>query len=156
MCGDQRIEVVAAAVGERDDQMSFQESATSGAQSQLSPAGTGGVQYDVDVVSLDTWTARSGARPQIMKIDVEGWEPAVIRGARRTLETFRPVLVCEVLSRTAGRDVMSALPAFYRYFQIDELGALRQFPVVERRQRRNRNWLLVPEDRVASVLQRIQ
>lgn len=53
--------------------------------------------YTVQMTSLDAWLA---ANPQpridLIKIDVEGNEPAVIRGACTTLDRYRPELVVEI------------------------------------------------------------
>lgn len=53
--------------------------------------------------------------PDIVKIDVEGTEGAVIRGAERTIELHRPLLLIEVHSQDAGREVMGALPCPYEF-----------------------------------------
>jgi FkbM family methyltransferase len=50
----------------------------------------------VPVVSLDSYLERSGLRPNLIKIDVEGAELAVLRGARQTLRSNRPLLLMEV------------------------------------------------------------
>jgi len=50
------------------------------------------------MVTLDTF--RQIARPpELIKIDVEGHESAVIRGARRTLSEDRPILIFESFAR---------------------------------------------------------
>ncbi|WP_253736720.1 FkbM family methyltransferase [Halohasta salina] len=53
--------------------------------------------------------------PDAIKIDVEGASPAVLRGARETLETHRPTLFIEVheagLSTDTGREVRAILSA---------------------------------------------
>ncbi len=35
-------------------------------------------------------------KPQLIKIDVEGFEPLVIKGAERTISTYTPVIIIEV------------------------------------------------------------
>ena len=55
------------------------------------------------------------APPDLMKIDVEGAEGAVIRGAARTIDAHRPVLLIEVHSRDAGREVADAMPCRYTF-----------------------------------------
>lgn len=56
------------------------------------------------MVRLDTFVERSGDGPDVVKIDVETHEGAVLRGARQTIETYRPTMVIEVLSGRRGRD----------------------------------------------------
>jgi hypothetical protein len=49
------------------------------------------------VVAIDDLVERGDVPPpDVVKIDVEGSELAVIRGMRRTLERHRPVLICEL------------------------------------------------------------
>jgi FkbM family methyltransferase len=51
----------------------------------------------VPVVALDTLVARGDLRaPDVVKIDVEGSELAVVAGMREILRRSRPVLVCEL------------------------------------------------------------
>ena len=45
----------------------------------------------VAVVELDNWCAENGIRPDVLKIDVEGHELDVLKGARRTLGTANVV-----------------------------------------------------------------
>ncbi len=52
------------------------------------------------VSTVDRAVAEAGlTRVDFIKIDVEGYEPAVLRGALRTLERFRPTLLIEIEDR---------------------------------------------------------
>lgn len=53
----------------------------------------------VSAVSLDHYFEEKKLRPNFMKIDVEGEELSVLRGAQRTLVTARPVVFVEVHDR---------------------------------------------------------
>jgi len=55
------------------------------------------------LVTLDAWAAREGlSRLDLLKVDVEGSERAVLEGARATLERFRPMLLLELNEETFG------------------------------------------------------
>lgn len=53
------------------------------------PAGTG---QTVPVETLDSYRLND---VDLIKVDVEGWEYRVLRGAEQTLLRFRPVVICE-------------------------------------------------------------
>lgn len=63
-------------------------------------------QVEVTGISLDAWIEKRGVKKiRAIKIDVEGAELAVLRGAEGVLEKMRPVLVlemCEPLLRQSG------------------------------------------------------
>ena len=67
---------------------------------------------DVPIQRVDAIVG-SHAPPDAVKIDVEGASPAVLRGARETLETHRPTLFIEVheegLSADTGSEVRKIL-----------------------------------------------
>jgi FkbM family methyltransferase len=58
----------------------------------------------IDTITLDDFTAEVRAVPDIVKIDVEGHEGAVLAGAARTLSRHAPTVFVEYIP-TAHRDV---------------------------------------------------
>jgi FkbM family methyltransferase len=59
---------------------------------------------EVAITSLDEYFAEPPLeRLDIMKIDVEGGELNVLRGAARTIQSMRPIILCEVESRRTGQ-----------------------------------------------------
>ncbi len=55
-------------------------------------------RQDVRVARLDDALGELGLEPDVIKIDVQGWELEVVRGLERTLERDRCVLVTELWS----------------------------------------------------------
>lgn len=67
---------------------------------------------EVEIVTLDSLGLKSC---RLIKIDVEGMEPEVIRGARATIEAHRPVLFVECNTRDgAARTIGAIRDAGYR------------------------------------------
>jgi FkbM family methyltransferase len=93
----------------------------------------------VDLVRLDTWMAATGAPPPaIVKVDVEGHEPAVFAGGRSTLEQAKPLVMFEVsfpALRRGGYDDAASWSALaelgYRFFRLAADGKLERVDRVE-------------------------
>ena len=49
----------------------------------------------VAVTTIDKQVRDTALRPSLVKIDVEGHEPAVVRGMKETISCFRPALIFE-------------------------------------------------------------
>jgi len=63
----------------------------------------------VAMITLDAFTTQCDLVPDVVKIDVEGTELAVLRGARRLLTEARPLLVFEAWPQRDRRAIFSLL-----------------------------------------------
>lgn len=82
---------------------------------------TGGIRETVSVltVALD-WLLEQGVPPpDVMKIDVEGAEASVLRGAQRVLSEARPVVLCEVFEESRQFVTETLLGHGYTLFDWD-------------------------------------
>jgi FkbM family methyltransferase len=121
-----------------------------------SATGDGRGGGSVPCVTLDRFVAeRSLDRLDFMKIDVEGWELSVLRGASRTLATLAPAIVFEYdpayVARCGGSatDLNACLDAAnYRLFMLDA----RRPPVpIARLEDVGGNILAVPPRRMSAA-----
>lgn len=78
----------------------------------------------VRAVSLDDWASASGSQINFLKMDIEGAETDVLRGAQRVLHDHRPIMVIELHGNNAGQGdhpVLSLLQqARYRVHWIEK------------------------------------
>jgi FkbM family methyltransferase len=58
--------------------------------------GSKGGGQEIEVVDIDSFVKRSGARPGVIKMDIEGYELKAVRGALGTIERHRPILLIAV------------------------------------------------------------
>lgn len=80
-----RVEIVEAAVSAAVGTARFASDGASGANAVVAAAHAGGGVITVPTTSVDAFCDTHGLRPAVIKIDVEGEELEVLRGARRTL-----------------------------------------------------------------------
>jgi FkbM family methyltransferase len=117
-----------------------------GASLARAPGGAGQV-CECEVVTLDDVLA-GAARVRLLKVDVEGFELEVFRGAQRILRAHRPTLVFECEARHLTRHRMTDVFAFLqdlgyagRFFALDGLRPLDQFDVAQhQRSEGDRFW----------------
>ena len=76
----------------------------------------------VSVQRMDHFCAINNVVPDLIKIDVESHEPAVLRGMGDVLKRHQPTLICEIWNNTVGAAVEAALEnCDYRYFAIGDI-----------------------------------
>lgn len=100
----------------------------------------------VETTTLDRWCWTRALEPAVLKIDVEGSEPAVLRGAHRTLASVRPWIFCEVLANRYERRLEELLGELnYTWYQItDERRFVARREIFGDRAYRFTNWLFAP------------
>ncbi len=75
----------------------------------------------VVVQRIDHFCAVHDVIPDLVKIDVESHEPAVLRGMGDLLRLYQPTLICEIWDNTVGAAVEEAIGnCGYLYFAIED------------------------------------
>ena len=108
------IEIFEAAVAEVSGEALFDPGASI-AMGHLSETGT----IRVRQVSLDVLLAAGELQPpDVMKIDVEGAEYAVVSGAQNMLQKYRPLIFLDTHGRDAHENTLTFLQGFGYQFEI--------------------------------------
>jgi FkbM family methyltransferase len=137
------VTVISAAVAQQCGLQQFQLAQRSRASNALSGFGhsqMGGVRELQTVVTLSLdWLIEFLPAPQVLKIDVEGAEAVVLRGANALFAKSRPIVLCEVAE--VNKDEVSAFfhDRGYRLFNAEQSGA--RSPI----ERATENTLAIPE-----------
>jgi FkbM family methyltransferase len=92
--GSGDITVVPAACSDREGTTALYLS-DPGNTGMSSVAAQSGRSVEVGLVTLDRYAHRAGVRPHLLKIDVEGHEREVLKGAGTLLEAARPIVIAE-------------------------------------------------------------
>lgn len=125
------------------------------AQTILMPADYGSVSHPSSMslgdhfdegvsIPVTTVDAENYSGPMLWKIDVEGFEAAVIRGAAATIAAHRPTIICEILQSSREHGAIEALlrPLGYS-FQLATKGGFEPRATLEP-SRHGRDWLFKP------------
>ena len=141
---ERNMRVLCAAIGDRGGISEFRIAERGRASNSLEAAHqqsqSGGIRYrqPVAMVTLDMLLENQGA-PDFVKIDVEGAEHLVFRGAERLLSMVRPLIYVEICKENFAE--MSATGAANDYRVFDERGRETVEPSVS-------NYFFVPRDGV--------
>ena len=81
-------------------------------------------QISVDTITLDELIRRGTPEPDFIKIDVEGAEEFVLRGAIELLQRKKPLLMIEVHSPEIGKRCLNVLKKYYPKISVLETGEL--------------------------------
>ncbi len=120
------------AIWDREDEVRFKRSSVAhesgwGALTAVRSLGTG-EEISVRSISLDGWKRKTNETViRAIKLDAEGSELGVLRGASHVLSDCRPYLLLEindVLLRQAGASGMDVLKEVHNYaYRVYEIGA---------------------------------
>lgn len=110
----------------------------------------------VNTITLDGFTSEFGRGPDLMKIDVEGHEAAVIEGAWSMLAQYEPTLLLEFIPRVQ-KDVDALIERLSRLFSscfvIDEIsGSVVEKDIAELHRQRGCNLVLTTRPRHAGLV----
>jgi FkbM family methyltransferase len=108
--------------------------------------------FSVPTVSVDSYCATRGIRPDVVKIDVETLESKVLLGALATLEQSPASIVCEMLPAAEPEQTGAALGALerigyhlHRFMREDGWLACSAEDIVNQVHHYGRDWLFTPE-----------
>src|SRR5207245_2734511 len=115
---------------------------------ELGFRGSTGHLISVPCVSLDDYAATNAlGRVAAIKVDVEGSEDVVLRGAASLLQRDRPAVICECLRETRTVEVEALLKALgYATFRIEANGLARCETLLPDPTGAPTNYLFVPAD----------
>ncbi len=104
-------------------------------------------QITVPVETLDSYVARTGLVPAVMKVDTEITEPDVLAGGAATIAEHRPWILCEVLAGRVEDSLEKVLAPFdYTWYPIaDEVPYAEATKIVGDNTHRHLMWLFAPQ-----------
>ena len=145
------VEIVHAAVGNIDGTVPMFFNPTDTKQASLG-GGANTVREDVPALRLDTFFRQQRLpRLDLLKIDVETFEPLVLEGLGQLLGEQTPSMLVEVLNDDVGAKLGQLLPDSYRFFHIDEEAGPMRRESIRRISRKSRNYFLCSASQAQSL-----
>lgn len=125
---------------------------TSGLDIKNHIAGPNETGLEVAMVTIDDLIAAGGPDVAMIKIDAEGHDLEVLKGAMRTIDDYRPAVLIEIWSD--GADVADLL-ADLGYRSYSYKPRERRLSLLPPDRRRPGNLLMLPQGRVDAIQQRL-
>lgn len=146
---DGRVTARRVAVADEVGEVEFHVPARTWGSGSLDARGFGGASGRLETVpatTLDHYVSTHDvSRVDLLKVDVEGFEHLVLRGARATLAEHRPTIFCEVLSAGPRREIEAIVSDLdYRALHLTPRGAVPVDSLTSDPHGRYNNFLLVP------------
>jgi FkbM family methyltransferase len=142
-CGS-RVTILNVALAESNGRVPFHdaEKPTMGSLATGGYRGQRGTIIEVECRTLDSIVEELDIEPDFLKIDVEGFEDAVLAGASRVLSQFRPRIVLEANPGDPSDRMTKILSTHgYEFWLITDSGLERRSEIVP--VEAYRNWLCV-------------
>ncbi|MEK7469145.1 MAG: FkbM family methyltransferase [Planctomycetota bacterium] len=111
-------QVFEGAAGEENGRASIAFQESNNAMAHLGTPGRDEKVIEVELLTLDEAMRRFG-RPHVVKVGVEGAELAVLRGAARLVQNFRPTWILEVHDPNLSGRIREALGMSYGLFTLE-------------------------------------
>ena len=144
-----RVELHALALGADDGESTLYVAGETGGTSSLNPAFRADRREQRVVVRAgdSLLTELAIARVDLIKLDTESTEPAVLRGLAATLRRDHPDILCEVLHGRTERELSDLLgPLGYRFFWVSADGLVRHTALAGDPTYRHPNYLFTTRD----------
>jgi len=92
------------------------------------------VETKIETVTLNSFIKSNSIRKvDLIKVDVETHEPQVMEGFLNYISEFCPTILIEILNDEVGQKVYQSVKDLgYLYFNIDEMGSIRQMDNITR------------------------
>ena len=142
---DSRVTILNVAFGDTNGTVCFHEAedSTMGSLAVDGYHGQAGKVIQVKCRTLDSIVEELNLEPDFVKIDVEGFEHIVLRGASRTLSKFHPRIVLEANLGDPGTAMSEILSKYgYEFHNITASGLEKRSEIIPAET--CHNWLCVP------------
>jgi len=107
------IELINKGLGSSEETLSFRESSENNSGGTFLTRENGADGRSVDVVTLDDFVSKNEVKDiSLIKIDVEGFEMEVLKGASQVLQDLKPMLFVEIDDSFLARQQSSANAVF--------------------------------------------